>query len=449
MTFFTRYSGILLDWTNMGVMMGLTFAVLILLRPLTNRLMRPGYRIFLWMVGWTSWIGFGYRQLGRIKFLPVTFRSLVIPRTVDYGEPAFLPETLEAGVETTLALPGGAEIPFTPGEWTVALASLLGLAAMIFAVWWIFAGEYRFLKKYRDGRWLTREELKELGVEEGKSFVAVKVCDNLPTSFVAPGRFAGAEYGTNFAVFLQSELPQERRKLILQHELQHIYAYHIWLKFYMTLALVLFCWNPVVWAAYRLTCRDMELHCDERVLRTLNEGERREYARMLVELGSGKFLWGTAASFGECDTVLRVRHAVKWKKAADIADGMGFLLAVVLALFFYTGAMEFDTRDYVQAENLVEKEQTWDGDNTVWREYAAGPQIIRDMREFADRPSLRPFSLYEVEEGEFFLYSYVGEWLWFRFAQNADGLWHPVEWEYLTGQEPDVEGLESIEPWTK
>ena len=449
MAFLQRYSGILLDWSNMGVMMGLTFLVIILLRPVTNRLMRPGYRIFLWMVGWMSWIGSWYRQLGRIKFLPVTFRSLVIPRTVDYGEPAFLPEVLEAGVETSVVLPGGAEIPFTPGRMTVALAALAGWLALIFAVWWIFAGEYRFLKKYREGRWLTREELHELGVEEGTPFVAVKVCDGLPTSFVTFGRFAGAEYGTHFAVFLQSELPKERRSLVIQHELQHIYAFHVWLKVYMTLALVLFFWNPVIWLAYRLTCRDMELHCDERVLRTLDEGERREYARMLVDLGSGKFLWGTAASFGECDTALRVKHTVGWKKATDVVDAVGFLLSVGLALFLFTGAWDWTVPGYRVEENLVEKEQSWDGDNTVWWEYATGPQVIRDMRVFANRPSLDPFSFYEVEQGEVILYSTMGEWLRFRFEQDADGLWRPVEWEYLLGKEPEVEGLEFIAPWTR
>ena len=450
MAFLQRYSGILLDWSNMGIMMGLTFSVIILLRPVTNRLMRPGYRIFLWMVGWISWIGWGYAQLGRIKFLPVTFRQLIVPRTTDYGDaPAFLPEVLEAGVETSVILPGGAEILFTPGQVTVALAALAGCVAFIFLIWWIFAGEYRFLKRYREGRWLTREELKELGVETGIYFVAVKLCDDLPTSFVTTGRFTGAEYGTNYAIFLQSELPKQRQKLILQHELQHIYAHHIGLKSYMTLALVLFWWNPVVWLAYRLTCRDMELHCDERVLRTLNEGERREYARMLVDLGSGKFLWNTAASFGECDTALRVKHAVGWKKAADVVDAMGFLLALAMALFLFTGAGDWTVPAYRVEENLVAKEQSWDGDNTVWREYAQGPQVIRDMREFANRPSLDPFSFYELEEGEVILYSTMGEWLRFRFEQDTGGLWCPVEWEYLPGKEPEVEGLEFIAPWTR
>ena len=49
MAFLQRYSGFLLDLSNMGIMMGLTFLVIILLRPVTNRLMRPGYRIFLWL----------------------------------------------------------------------------------------------------------------------------------------------------------------------------------------------------------------------------------------------------------------------------------------------------------------------------------------------------------------------------------------------------------------
>lgn len=451
MIFLNTGQSMLLGWLNMGIMLGLTFGVLILLRPVTNRLLSPGNRVFLWMMGWTTWIWIAYEMLGQIRLLPVTFRSLVIPRTHGARQtaPGFLPEEIEAGVEATIALPGGTEIPFTLGQTAVTALCLTGVAVVVFALWWSFYGEYRFLRKYREGRWLTREELKELGVEEGKYFVAVKVCDNLPTSFVADGRFAGAEEGTNFAIFLQSELSETRKKLVLQHELQHIYCYHVMLKSYMVLLLILSCWNPVLWLAYRLTCRDMELQCDERVLRTLDEGARREYARTLVEMGSGKFLWGTVSSFGECDTAIRVKRAVAWKKAPEIVEGLSVLLLLGLFLFFYTGEGDWGQNDvFVPAENLVEAEKSWDGDNTVWQDYVAGPKLISDLQEFLDRPALSLAYGYEAAEGEIFTISYLGDRLHCTFIRDAEGVWQPEACEYLSKQEWNTDGLPHLKHWT-
>ena len=96
-------------------------------------------------------------------------------------------------------------------------------------------------------------------------------------------------------------------------------------------------WNPLVWLGYRYFCQDMELTCDEAVLKRLEEEERREYAKTLVELGSGRQLWESALSFGECDAALRVKAVVAWKPWSWWKRILSWGTALLVMLFFIGG----------------------------------------------------------------------------------------------------------------
>ena len=94
----------------------------------------------------------------------------------------------------------------------------------------------------------------------------------------------------------------QRRELVLRHEWSHIRLNHGWMKSWACGALLLFWWNPILWAAYRCFCRDLELACDEKTLEGLHgPEERREYARTLLELAAGRQLWEVPLAFGESD----------------------------------------------------------------------------------------------------------------------------------------------------
>lgn len=71
-------------------------------------------------------------------------------------------------------------------------------------------------------------------------------------------------------ICLQEELSPQRRELVLRHEWSHIRLNHGWMKSWACGALLLFWWNPILWAAYRCFCRDLELACDEKTLEGLH-----------------------------------------------------------------------------------------------------------------------------------------------------------------------------------
>ena len=134
-------SGAVYIYGNMGIMLSLTFGALILLRPVTNRLIAPRWRAWVWFAGW--YCGFLvqiYGLIGAINLLPVSFRSLVTPRTSDYGGfeenfPQFLPDAFKAG-DYTVAFPGGWEVPVHYSEALLGFLGLLWLACFIAVLVW-------------------------------------------------------------------------------------------------------------------------------------------------------------------------------------------------------------------------------------------------------------------------------------------------------------------------
>ena len=327
---------------NQALLMGLIFGVLILLRPVTNRLLRPRHRVCLWGVGWVlALFSFAWEPLVRFLRIPFSFRTLAIPRveqlTVYSTTPMYLPTEVEADGTASLALPGGAEIPLDPDwlTWLLPLLGLAGLAIFLTLLVWSIVRERQLRRIARAGQRLDLEALKEYDADW--TGIAVCLCPGLPTSFVYNGHYTGWNDGIRYVICLQRELPPERLALVLRHELTHIRCRHLFFKAFMSLVLAMAAWNPVLWLACRLTCRDMELACAQAVMDGLDERGRREYARTLVELASGRHLWGGVTCFGECDAALRVRRAAAWRPERRPQAVLSLLLALGLGLFLYCG----------------------------------------------------------------------------------------------------------------
>ena len=360
---------------NIGLFMGLVFGALILLRPVTGRLLRPRHQVWLWFVGWYMGYMFTlFDALGMWIPIPYTFRTLVIPRVEERGFYNY-PMYISLGVKEppSVMLPSGAEfsLPSDLFEWllpVIGVVWVLVCAAVI--VWYTIQGR-RLRRLSRRGERMDPETMKQYGITEGER-VAVRLCEGLPASFVRAGHDTGWGDKVSDVICLQKELPEEQLRLVLLHEMEHIRLHHTWYKTIIVAVLTAFYWwNPVLWLAYRLTCRDMELACDEAVLEKLKPEERREYARTLVELGSGRHLWGNVTSFGECDAALRVRRAVNWKPRGILLQNASLILAVILAVFFYCGG---PGKGYL------------DGTEPAWSDFLAGGAWAQEVPDRVGEP---------------------------------------------------------------
>ncbi len=116
-------------------------------------------------------------------------------------------------------------------------------------------------------------------------------------------------------IYLPSDLPREQAAYIIAHERCHIRRLDLLTRGLSFAALCLHWFNPLVWLAFVLSGRDMEMSCDEAVIRRLGPNIRRAYSQSLLNLASGGRLFhGAPLAFGEGNTGSRIRNLARWRK---------------------------------------------------------------------------------------------------------------------------------------
>ena len=118
-------------------------------------------------------------------------------------------------------------------------------------------------------------------------------------------------------IYLPSGVPSKERYYILAHEQHHIRRFDHLIKLLAYLALCIHWFNPLVWLAFVLAGKDMEMSCDEAVIKRLGPDIRADYSASLLRLATHKkILSGMPLAFGEGDTKDRVLNMARWKKPA-------------------------------------------------------------------------------------------------------------------------------------
>lgn len=116
-------------------------------------------------------------------------------------------------------------------------------------------------------------------------------------------------------IYLPVGLNATERSYILLHEQTHIHRKDHMIKVLAFLTLSVHWFNPLVWIAFILMSKDMELSCDERVLKEMNEDIKKPYANSLLSLASGKhILNGSPLAFGEGNLKGRIKNVLNYKR---------------------------------------------------------------------------------------------------------------------------------------
>ena len=158
-------------------------------------------------------------------------------------------------------------------------------------------------------------------------------------------------------IYLPSSLSEKERDYIILHEQHHIRRGDHVVKLLSFIALCLHWFNPLVWVAFIQSGKDMEMSCDEAVLRKLGEEIRVDYSASLISLATGRrIIAGAPLAFGEGDTEGRIKNIAKWKKPAVWVIVVAVIVCVVLAVCLITNPMNRATMllgaEYRIAETL-------------------------------------------------------------------------------------------------
>lgn len=124
-------------------------------------------------------------------------------------------------------------------------------------------------------------------------------------------------------------LGEREKQYILLHEQIHIKRRDYFWRFVSFLALVIHWFNPLVWLAFFLSGRDMEMSCDEAVIRKLGSDVKKEYSASLLALASGRrIVLDIPLAFGEGETGSRIKNVLRYKKPAQIAIGAALIVCI-------------------------------------------------------------------------------------------------------------------------
>ena len=138
-------------------------------------------------------------------------------------------------------------------------------------------------------------------------------------------------------IYLPSGLDEVQRQNVLAHEQAHLARRDHWWKPLGFALLAVYWFNPVLWLAYTLLCRDIELACDERVIRTMDESAVKTYSTVLLACSMPrKAVITCPLAFGEVGVKERVRNALHYKKPAFWVVAASVTVCVVVAVCFLT-----------------------------------------------------------------------------------------------------------------
>lgn len=138
-------------------------------------------------------------------------------------------------------------------------------------------------------------------------------------------------------IYLPCNLGDKEQEYIILHEQHHIKRLDHVMKALAFLALAIHWFNPLVWAAFVLASKDMEMSCDEAVIRKVDGDVRADYSASLLTLATGRrIIAGTPLAFGEGDTKGRINNLSKWKKPAVWVVLLAVVACAVLAITVLT-----------------------------------------------------------------------------------------------------------------
>lgn len=162
-------------------------------------------------------------------------------------------------------------------------------------------------------------------------------------------------------IYLPSGTPMRERRWIIAHERHHIRRGDHIIKLMAYGALCLHWFNPLAWIAFIQAGKDMEMSCDEAVIKKLGSHIRADYCETLLRLATHqRIIAGTPLAFGEGETKGRVKNMAKWKKPKLWVSILCGVLCIAILAACALNPAETENKE-VSEENAALREGTWDG----------------------------------------------------------------------------------------
>ena len=227
----------------------------------------------------------------------VTYRPVepVIPASGEIGQEVARAES----AETVKTETGAQAMTLAAAVWLTVGGALAGCSMVQYIV--------------------LRRKLREAVPYRGEVYLSDSIATPFVMGVIAP------------KIYLPSDTPIAERRFIIAHERHHLHRGDPLWKLLGYLALCVHWFNPLVWLAFFLGGKDMEMSCDEAVLNRLGEDIRADYSQALLRLATHKrLIAGMPLAFGEGETKGRVRNMARWRRPKVWVSGICAVLCLVV-----------------------------------------------------------------------------------------------------------------------
>ncbi len=209
---------------------------------------------------------------------------------------------------------------------TVSVLWIIGIAAMLL---YALVSYLRIYRRVREA--VCRKE-------------NVWFCDHIDAPFIL-GIFIPK-------IYLPSDMEKQDRKNVVAHERAHLKRKDHWWKPIGFLLLSIHWFNPLLWVAYILLCKDIELACDEKVLTDKGMGIKKEYSESIIHCSVPRNIIAVCPlAFGELDVESRVKSVLDYKKTSFWIMSAATVAFLVLAMGFMTNPVGEGWQSYHPFKN--------------------------------------------------------------------------------------------------
>jgi len=152
-------------------------------------------------------------------------------------------------------------------------------------------------------------------------------------------------------IYLPSKMPENEYIYTILHEIYHIKRWDHVIKLLAFIALCIHWFNPFVWLAFVLAMTDMEMSCDEAVLKQIGESVKADYSISLLGFATGKrYVTASFLAFGEVNPKARIKNVLKWKKPVVIFSVIAAVLVVFVGVICLSNPLE---KNYLEKTSSI------------------------------------------------------------------------------------------------
>lgn len=179
----------------------------------------------------------------------------------------------------------------------------------------------------------------------------IYLCDNIDSPFI---------FGiVKPKIYIPSGYSDEQMEYIIAHEKSHLKRKDHWWKPIGFALLSVYWFNPLIWIAYVLLCRDIELACDEKVIKDMEKADIKGYSETLFNCSSThRRVLVCPLAFGEISVKGRVKAMLNYKKPAFWVVAVAVTSCVIVAICFLTNPQKSENTDFSNNPSGVVEDST-------------------------------------------------------------------------------------------